>query len=154
MKIDITTVYNYLHALEGAFILYRVPRYDMKGREILKTRPSNLSLGEMFLIARSYTPGSAEFNEVFNIAARVFPDSDVANINAAASALERGDAASASRYLNRVEERDAAWWNNMGVLSWLEGDPERAVRSFKMSGGEAASNSVEMEKYLRSIASR
>lgn len=36
-KTDINTVYNYLHALEGAFILYRVPRYDVKGKEILKT---------------------------------------------------------------------------------------------------------------------
>ena len=37
-KIDINTVYNYLYALEGAFILYRVPRYDIKGKEILKTQ--------------------------------------------------------------------------------------------------------------------
>jgi predicted AAA+ superfamily ATPase len=37
-KIDINTVYNYLHALEGAFVLYRVPRYDLKGKEILKTQ--------------------------------------------------------------------------------------------------------------------
>ncbi|MBW7869306.1 MAG: ATP-binding protein [Brumimicrobium sp.] len=37
-KIDVNTVYNYLTALEGAFILYRVPRYDIKGKEILKTQ--------------------------------------------------------------------------------------------------------------------
>lgn len=37
-KIDINTVYNYLSALEGAFILYRTPRYDIKGKEILKTQ--------------------------------------------------------------------------------------------------------------------
>lgn len=37
-KIDINTVYNYLHALEGAFVLYRVPRYDIRGKEILKTQ--------------------------------------------------------------------------------------------------------------------
>lgn len=36
-KVDVNTVYNYLNALEGAFILYRVPRYDIKGKEILKT---------------------------------------------------------------------------------------------------------------------
>jgi len=36
-KIDLNTVYNYLKALEGAFIVYRIPRYDIKGREILKT---------------------------------------------------------------------------------------------------------------------
>ena len=37
-KMDINTVYNYLNALVGAFILYRVPRYDLKGKEILKTQ--------------------------------------------------------------------------------------------------------------------
>jgi len=37
-KIDINTVYNYLSALEGAFILYRTSRYDIKGKELLKTQ--------------------------------------------------------------------------------------------------------------------
>ncbi|HQO89632.1 MAG TPA: ATP-binding protein [Chitinophagales bacterium] len=37
-KIDINTVYNYLNALTGAFILYQTPRYDIKGKEILKTQ--------------------------------------------------------------------------------------------------------------------
>lgn len=37
-KIDINTVYNYLNALEGAYIIYRVPKYDVKGKEILKTQ--------------------------------------------------------------------------------------------------------------------
>lgn len=37
-KIDINTVYNYLQALTSAFIIYRVSRYDIKGKEILKTQ--------------------------------------------------------------------------------------------------------------------
>ena len=37
-KVDVNTVYNYLTALEAAFIFYRVPRYDIKGKEILKTQ--------------------------------------------------------------------------------------------------------------------
>lgn len=36
-RIDLNTVYNYLNALEGAYIIYRVPRYDIKGKEILKS---------------------------------------------------------------------------------------------------------------------
>ena len=36
--IDIETVYNYLSKLESAFILYRCSRYDIKGKEILKTQ--------------------------------------------------------------------------------------------------------------------
>lgn len=37
-KVDLNTVYNYLNALEGAFIIYRTSRYDVKGKEILKTQ--------------------------------------------------------------------------------------------------------------------
>jgi predicted AAA+ superfamily ATPase len=37
-KIDLNTVYNYLKALESSFIIYRIPRYDVKGKEILKTQ--------------------------------------------------------------------------------------------------------------------
>ncbi len=37
-RIDINTVYNYLYALESAFILHKVNRYDIKGKEILKTQ--------------------------------------------------------------------------------------------------------------------
>jgi predicted AAA+ superfamily ATPase len=37
-RADVETVYNYLNALEAAFIIKRIPRYDLKGREILKTQ--------------------------------------------------------------------------------------------------------------------
>lgn len=48
-RLDINTVYNYLNALEGAFILYRVPRYDIKGKEILKTQEKYFA-GDISLI--------------------------------------------------------------------------------------------------------
>jgi predicted AAA+ superfamily ATPase len=35
---DPETVYNYLNALEAAFIIKRIPRYDLRGKEILKTQ--------------------------------------------------------------------------------------------------------------------
>lgn len=37
-RIDINTVYNYLNALEGSFIIKRLQRYDIKGKELLKTQ--------------------------------------------------------------------------------------------------------------------
>lgn len=36
-KIDVNTVYNYLSALESAYIIRRVNRYNLKGKEVLKT---------------------------------------------------------------------------------------------------------------------
>ncbi|MDD2952447.1 MAG: ATP-binding protein [Parabacteroides sp.] len=47
-KADLNTIYNYLNALEEAFIIQRVPRYDVKGKEVLQTNEkyfvSDLSL--------------------------------------------------------------------------------------------------------------
>jgi predicted AAA+ superfamily ATPase len=36
-SVDLNTVYNYLAALEGAYIIRRIPRYDIKGKELLQT---------------------------------------------------------------------------------------------------------------------
>ena len=47
-KVDINTIYNYLNALDSAFVIQRIPRYDIKGKEILQTNEkyfvSDLSL--------------------------------------------------------------------------------------------------------------
>lgn len=37
-KLSTETVYNYLAALEQAFVLYKVSRYDLKGKKILETQ--------------------------------------------------------------------------------------------------------------------
>lgn len=37
-KVDITTVYNYIESLESSFIISKVNRYDVHGKEILKTQ--------------------------------------------------------------------------------------------------------------------
>ena len=37
-ELDPETVYSYLNKLEGAYILHRCSRYDIKGKEILKTQ--------------------------------------------------------------------------------------------------------------------
>ncbi|MFZ7214550.1 ATP-binding protein [[Pasteurella] aerogenes] len=48
-KVDLNTVYNYLKALESAFILHRVERFDIKGKEILKTQ-EKFYLGDVSLL--------------------------------------------------------------------------------------------------------
>jgi hypothetical protein len=37
-KVDITTIYNYIEALESSYIIEKVNRYDIHGKEILKTQ--------------------------------------------------------------------------------------------------------------------
>lgn len=36
-KIDVETLYNYVRALESSYIIHRVNRYDLKGKEVLQT---------------------------------------------------------------------------------------------------------------------
>lgn len=37
-SLSVETIYNYLEWLEKAFVIYRCPRYDMQGKEVLKTQ--------------------------------------------------------------------------------------------------------------------
>lgn len=121
-----------------------------KGKEVLQTKPSSLSLNELFLIANTYEPGSAEFNEVFETAARLFPNDDTANLNAAANALGRGDAATATGYLAKVKETSAAYYNNRAMLYALQGDWDKArtdmERARAAGDSQATQNMEELDK--------
>ena len=82
---------------------YEVRDFSVEeAKEIIKTRPQNLSLNEMFLVANTYPTGSQEFIDVFETAVRMYPQSEIANINAATAALSRNELVSAERYLGMV----------------------------------------------------
>ena len=61
-----------------------------------------MTMQEMFLVAQTYEPGSPEFNEVFDIAVRLFPDDETANLNAACTDLQKGDLTSAEKHLAKA----------------------------------------------------
>ncbi len=106
---------------------YEVREFNvMEARDLLHTRPQNLSLNEMYLVANLYEPGSAEFREVFEIAVRMFPTDPAANLNAAAAALARRDTATAGVYLDRIAEQTPEVLNARGVLYMLQGDYAQA----------------------------
>lgn len=133
-------------------LIYTVPSFTIeKGKEIFRTKPSSLSLNEMFMIANTYEPGSDAFDEVFETAARIFPRDNTANINAGAAALERGDTVSAERYLLKVVARNGAYYNNMSILYALLGEYEKASdgfgRAVSLNDGEAAANSTLLRMY-------
>ncbi|MDR2882208.1 MAG: DUF3575 domain-containing protein [Alistipes sp.] len=131
---------------------YTVAGFSVEeGKQVLRTNPRNLSLNEMYLIANTYEPGSRAFNEVFETAVRMFPTSDVANINAAAAALEGRDLGAATRYLSAVREQTPAYWNNLGVLQWLQGNKQGAADSFSRAGIQSMGNASEVERHFRSL---
>jgi outer membrane protein OmpA-like peptidoglycan-associated protein len=128
-----------------------VPISIERGKQIMRTNPRNLSLNELFLIANTYQPGSAEFREVMDIAARTFPDSDVANCNAAAAAIQRGDFSAAASFLGNVKNHDADWNNNMGIVAFMQGNPTAAAGYFRAAGAKGSANAAELQKHLESI---
>ncbi len=132
---------------------YTVAGFSVEeGKKVFRTNPQNLSLNEMYMIAKTYEPGGRAFNEVFEMAVKLFPNSDVANINASAAALERRDLIAAASYLARVREHTPAYWNNLGVLQWLQGNHQGAADSFSRAGIQSMGNASEVERAFRSVA--
>ena len=127
---------------------YEVKNFKVdEAREVFKKRPQNLSLDEMFLVANSYPENSLEFLEVFETAARMYPEDEVAGINAAVASLSRNDLVSAERYLKRVnlKRNQPVYDNAMGVWMLLKGDDESAEKYFKNaadSGLDAAKKNL------------
>jgi hypothetical protein len=113
-------------------IAYTVRGFNVQeAKEIIKTRPQQLSLNEMFLVANTYEEGSPEFVNVFETAVKQFPDDPVANLNAAASALLNKDVEKAAAYLKKAERNNPVYYNNLGVLSMMQGNLRRAKSLFQ-----------------------
>ena len=114
---------------------YDVRNFDAEeAKAVVKTRPQNLSLNELYLVANTYEPGSEDFNSLFETAVRLYPESVTATVNAAVAALERRDFVGAERYLrsvkspDRIPECDNAW----GLLLMLrDQDYDRAAPYFE-----------------------
>lgn len=96
---------------------------------ILAEAPRKLSLNEFFRAAQSMTPGSTEYNNVFETAVRMYPASETANLNAANASMARGDYDSAERYLERAGD-DASAIYARGILAALREDYESAEALF------------------------
>lgn len=86
-------------------VRYTIRNFTLEeAKELLYTDPRQLSLDEMYRVAQTYEAGSAEFNEVFEIAVRMYPDDPVSNLNAANTALRRKDLKAARHYLAKAAE--------------------------------------------------
>ncbi len=113
-------------------ITYQVRSYDDLNEiaRVLKTRPTNLSPDEVFRLAMSYPAGSPEYDQVMMTAARLFPDNQIANLNAANSAMNRGEYKSAREYLAQLPDGGEKWYAT-GILNAREGDFGAALEMFK-----------------------
>lgn len=124
-----------------------------EGKEIIKTQPQYLSLNEMYLVANSYPKGGDDFIKVFDIAVRMYPDDEAANLNAAAVALSKKDLPDARKYLDKSNKQTAEYANNNGIYYLLSGNKDQAIVEFTKAarnGNEAARyNLEEIEKVIK-----
>ena len=111
-------------------------------RRILHTAPQKLSQNEMFLLAQSLEPGSEEYNEVFEIAVRMFPQDPVANLNAANAAMGRGDTILAARYLEKAGDSAEAVYAR-GILAALQGDYDGAASLIREAAAAGLPDTAE-----------
>ncbi len=112
--------------------------------EVYKNRPQLLSLNELFMVASTYDSNSEEFKQVFDFAARMYPDSPVAQFNTAALEVETGAYQNAIRRMEGVETPQA--WNNLGVAYWHLGEYPMAEEWLKKAadaGSEVATRNLE-----------
>lgn len=112
-------------------VKYSVRAFTVEeAKQLLYTKPQQLSLEEMFMVAQTYEPGSKEFAEVFEIAVRMFPDDTTANLNAACSRLAVKDTEGAAAYLKKAGDTPEAI-HAAGVLAMLEGRNDEAKALFR-----------------------
>ena len=108
-----------------------------------------LSLNEIFLVAETYPRGSKEFKETLRLAADLFPDNAVANLNVATSDIETGDIDRAIERLNRISGTPDVW-NNLGVAYAKKENLANAAKFFEKAGDSevARYNLKELKKRL------
>lgn len=136
-------------------IAYTVRSFDVEeAKEIIKTNPKLLSLNEMYMVAHSYGAGSREFNEVFDIAVRMYPDSEIAIMNSAAADIENNAIDRAIQQMQKLGDNPKVW-NNLGVAYALKGDLQKAMEFFSKAAtannADAERNLQDLKKYMQGI---
>lgn len=121
-------------------IEYQVKGFDATDAvEVYRTRPQDLNLSEFYMVAGTMAEGSPEFVEVFETALSVYPDDEIANLNAAIAALQEKDTLKAAALLGKVVENRSLpeYHNAMGALLLLQHDVDGARVHFELAAGES-----------------
>ncbi len=126
-------------------ITYEIRKfYDVDEIErLLNTNPTLLSINELYLLAGKYEPGSPEYDRIFLTAASMFPDNDVANLNAASSSMSLGNLQNARMFLEKVKpgpEASYAW----GIYYAMQGDYEKSLQMLNQASRQGMRKADEI----------
>lgn len=128
---------------------YNIRGFDeQEAADVFKTRPQNLSLNEFYMVSTTMQEGSQEFIDVFETAVRMYPDDEVANLNAAIAALKYGNIEAAERYMSKVTTKSFTpeYNNTAGVIAVMKEDYQAARTYFNQAAPwlDAAKQNIEM----------
>ena len=142
-KILLRDVYPALRHSDYA-VKYTIRNFTVEeAKELLYTDPKQLSLSEMFQVAQTYEPGSRQYNEVFEIAVRMYPDDPVSNLNAANTAIGNKQLEQAKRYLSKSVDSPEKQLAEASI-AMLEGDLDRAEQLLNpLKGKSGVSEAVD-----------
>lgn len=100
--------------------------------------PQMLSLRELYTVALSYADNKAKFYQIINISVKLYPVHPVANLNAAAAAIEQGDTKSASKFLAMALHEGLAYKSCRGVYELMTGNTYEGIRILKAAKAEGS----------------
>lgn len=109
--------------------------------------PQMLSLRELYTVALSYADDKAKFYQIINISVKLYPVHPIANLNAAAAAIEQGDTQSISKFLSIAPHDSLAYKNSRGVYELMTGNTYEGIRMLKAAkteGSEEASYNLNV----------
>lgn len=134
-----------LRATKFQIITRLKPMDDEQLAEVMKKNPRQMSLNQMFRVARLYKEGSEEFDKAIQTALEVYPDDPTANLNAAIRALNDEDLDAAEEYLKKAGHTPEAE-NARGILATYRGDAEGAKAYFYVSATPEAYKNRQLLK--------
>lgn len=121
---------------------------DVKEIEkVWRSNPQKLSLEEFYLLAQQYKLGSDDWNELFETAVRMYPNDEVANLNAANVAMRKGDLKAAERYLAKAGNGGEALYAR-GVYAVLTNDYPTARNYFGQAQTKGVAQAAETLKEI------
>jgi hypothetical protein len=123
-------------------------------KSLVRTAPQKLSLQEFYLAASEMQSGGDEFDYIFETAARMFPEDEIANLNAANASMSKGNLRDASSYLTKAGNSAEADYAR-GVLAALNKEYATAIAHLRKASdaglAKAAKVIAEIEKVGKNV---
>lgn len=122
-------------------------------KRVFKESPGKLSLNEFYMLAETYEPGSEDFNNVFDVAVRVFPNDPIANLNEANTAMQRGNLDIAKKHLDKAGNSPEAIYAR-GACAAMSEDYTAAVQYLEEAEKKGVAHATETLAQVRELAAK